>query len=74
MRPDKFQSFPGNQFFAMVEGGHVIRIFQMAGTGASSPARQPWLSPWVKCQSEIGDSSLKSVEVKPLPGQKKKGH
>jgi hypothetical protein len=25
---DKFQGFPGNQFFVMIEGGDVIRIFQ----------------------------------------------
>jgi len=39
MRPDEFWSFPGNQLFVMVEGGHVISIFQMVGTGASSSAQ-----------------------------------
>ena len=28
MALDKFQGFPGNQFFVMVEGGHVVRILQ----------------------------------------------
>ena len=25
---DEFQGFPGNQFFVIIEGGDVIRIFQ----------------------------------------------